>query len=267
MAARLSRAQVAYVGISLDGIRETHDRFRGQAGAYDAALSGLRACREAGIKVGLRVTLTRANAADIPAIFDLLEAEQIPRICFYHLVPAGRGAALASLTLDARQARDIVDGILDRTAELDRRGVAVEVLTVDNHCDGPWLCLRMLREGNPRAREVLDLLRRVGGNSSGDRIGCVSWDGTVYPDQFWRTRSLGNVRKTAFSRIWTDPTNELLSQLRDKPRHVTGRCVPCRFLDVCGGNLRARAEAATGDPWGVDPGCYLTDDEIRREED
>ncbi|MBT3192361.1 MAG: 12,18-didecarboxysiroheme deacetylase, partial [Verrucomicrobia bacterium] len=53
-----------------------------------------------------------------------------------------------------------------------------------------------------------------------------------------------------------------LAAMRTKTDHVTGRCAKCRFLDICGGNLRARGEAATGDVWGVDPACYLTDEEI-----
>jgi radical SAM protein with 4Fe4S-binding SPASM domain len=84
----------------------------------------------------------------------------------------------------------------------------------------------------------------------------------VYPDQFWRTRPLGNVRERPFSEIWTDASNGFLSRLREKETHVTGRCSRCRFLDACAANLRARAEAMTGDPWASDPACYLTDEEI-----
>ena len=100
------------------------------------------------------------------------------------------------------------------------------------------------------------------GNSSGHGIGCISWDGEVHPDQFWRGISFGNVRKRPFSEIWTDLSNPLLMQLKDKKPHVTGRCATCRWLDVCGGNFRARAEAVTGEIWSPDPACFLTDEEI-----
>jgi radical SAM protein with 4Fe4S-binding SPASM domain len=110
----------------------------------------------------------------------------------------------------------------------------------------------------------MSLLRMNGGNSTGHGIGCIGWDGTVYPDQFWRNKPVGNVREKPFSEIWGAPEpGSLLALLREKKKHVTGRCAACRFLDVCGGNFRARAEAATGDLWGVDPACYLTDEEIR----
>ena len=213
--------------------------------------------------MGLRVTLTKDNVGEVPAIFDLMEAERIPRICLYHLVYCGRGAELAAQDLSPAQRRDTLDLIIDRTVRLHANGFPVEVLTVDNHCDGPYLYLRMTREQSPRAEDVMTLLRMNGGNSTGNGIACLSWDGTVYPDQFWRNKPVGNVREKPFSAIWGSPEpGSLLALLRQKKSHVTGRCVACRFLEVCGGNFRARAEAATGELWGVDPACYLTDAEI-----
>jgi 12,18-didecarboxysiroheme deacetylase len=262
MAARLKEIGLSYVGISLDGMRATNDRFRGVEGAYDRALRGLRNCLKAGVKVGLRFTITRNNAGEINALFDLVREEHVPRICFYHLVYAGRGASLMAEDLDPVAARKAVDTIIDRTAELHRQGIPTEVLTVDNHADGVHLYLRMLREGNPRAETVRELLLMNGGNSSGTGIGCVSWDGSVHLDQFWRHVTLGNVRERKFSEIWTDLSNPLLAKLRDRRSHVTGRCARCRYLDLCAGNFRVRAEAATGDLWAPDPACYLTDEEI-----
>jgi 12,18-didecarboxysiroheme deacetylase len=263
LAAEIKAIGVSYVGISIDGSEKTHDLFRACPGAFQRSLEGIRHCRDAGVKVGLRVTMTKDNVGDIAAIFDLMEAERIPRICLYHLVYCGRGAELASQDLSPDQRRAALDLIIARTARLHERGFPVEVLTVDNHCDGPYLYLRMTAEKNPRAEDVMTLLRMNGGNSTGNGIGCISWDGTVYPDQFWRNKPVGNVRSQRFSQIWGHPEpGSLLALLRQKKSHVTGRCVTCRFLDVCGGNFRARAEAATGDIWGVDPACYLTDDEI-----
>jgi len=258
----LKKIGLSYIGVSLDGLQATHDRFRGVTGAYEAAMRGIRICREEGIKVGVRFTINRKNAADIPAIFDLLEVEDIPRVCFYHLVYSGRGSALVAEDLSHDETRKTVDLILDRTRDLFNRGLPKEVLTVDNHADGPYLYLRMLKEDPRRAAEVLELLKMNEGNSSGNGIGCISWDGEVHPDQFWRGILLGNVRQRPFSEIWTDPANELLTRLKDKKPHLQGRCATCCWLDVCGGNFRARAEAVTGELWAPDPACYLTDEEI-----
>lgn len=262
LAESLATIGLSYIGTSLDGGPDTHDHFRGSAGAFGRALEGLRNARAAGIKTGVRFTITRRNAPEIPEVFDILEREGIPRICFYHLVSSGRGEQLSAETLSHEETRGVVDGIIDRTAHLHRNGNPVEVLTVDNHCDGPYLYLRLLRENPSRAAEVLELLRFNGGNSSGHGVSAVSWDGSVHPDQFWRSRVLGNVRERPFGDIWTDRSNGFLMQLKDKKSHITGRCARCRFLEICGGNLRARAEAATGDPWAPDPACYLSDEEI-----
>lgn len=262
VAVQLKTVGLSYVGISLDGMEEVNDRFRGVKGAFQKALEGIQACREAGIKVGLRFTINRFNAEEIPAIFDLLEEQDIPRVCFYHLVYAGRGSKLMGDDLTHEATRAAVNLIIDRTHDLHSRGKPKEVLTVDNHADGPFVYLRLLQEGSPRAANVLQLLKMNEGNSSGRGIGCISWDGRVHADQFWRHYSFGNVRERPFGKIWTDLSNSLMKQLKDKKLHVKGRCAGCSWLDICGGNFRVRAEAATGDLWAPDPACYLTDEEI-----
>ncbi len=262
VAARMKALGVSYAGISLDGLQPVHDRFRGAEGAFEQTLAGIRNCKAAGVKVGLRVTLTQQNIDQVEPIFDLMAAEGIPRICFYHLVYTGRGAGIADDDLSPEQRRAVVDTIINRTASAKQQGI--EVLTVDNHCDGPYLYLRLLREGQTeRAAAVMELLQMNGGNSTGLGIACIGWDGTVYPDQFWRDKPQGNVLQKPFSEIWgTPPADSLLAQLRRKKELVGGRCVRCRFLGICGGNFRCRAEAATGELWGEDPACYLTEEEI-----
>lgn len=262
VAGRLSELGLSYVGVSLDGLGATNDRFRGLAGAFDAAVAGIRNCRKAGLKVGLRFTINRRNVRDIPGIFELIVRENIPRVCFYHLVYTGRASELIDEDLSGEETRRTMDLILDRTRDLHARGCPVEVLTVDNHCDGPYVYLRLLREDPTRAEKVLELLKMNGGNSSGIGIGCVSWDGNVYADQFWRHYSFGNVRERPFSEIWTDTSDPLMAFLKDRKKLFEGRCARCRWLDVCNGNFRVRAEAVTGDIFAPDPACYLTDEEI-----
>jgi len=253
---------VSYVGISLDGLEKVNDHFRGVKGAFKKAVNGIKNCQNAGLKVGLRFTINKLNMDQVPGIFDLAETMSIDRICFYHLVYSGRGSDLVDQDLSHSQTKKIVDIIMDRTRDMHNRGLKKEVLTVDNHADGPYLYLRMLKENNPRAGEVLELLKMNGGNSSGKGIGCVSWDGLVYADQFWREHSFGNILVRPFSQIWSNLTDPLMAQLKDKCRYVKGRCTTCRWLDICGGNFRARAEAVSGEIWGEDPACYLTDKEI-----
>ena len=261
-AKELKKVGLSYVGVSLDGMREVNDRFRGKKGAFQDAITGIRNCQDVGLKVGLRFTVNRINQKEIPGIFDLLEELNIPRVCFYHLVYAGRGSELVEQDLSHRETRQVVDLIMDRTKDLHDRGKPKEVLTVDNHADGPYLYLRMVKEKNPRSEEVLELLKMNEGNNSGRGIGCISWNGSVHADQFWRHYSFGNVLERPFSQIWTDLSNPLMARLKNKKRYVKGRCSTCKWLDICGGNFRVRAEAVTGDLWAPDPACYLTDEEI-----
>ncbi len=164
--------------------------------------------------------------------------------------------------LSLEGSRQIVDQIMDLAEDLHQRGKPKEVLTVDNHCDGPYVYLRMIRENHPRADDVFQLLQYNGGNSSGIGFGCVSWDGTVHPDQFWRHYTFDNVRNRKFSEIWMDTSELLMGKLKDRKPFLKGRCVQCKWLNICNGNFRVRAEAKTGDLWACDPACYLTDKEI-----
>jgi Fe-coproporphyrin III synthase len=266
MARTLKDIGLSYVGVSLDGMESTNDRFRGFEGAYRQALEGIRNCRDEGIKVGLRFTMNKRNVHDIPSLFELMEAERIPRICFYHLVYAGRGTKLRDEDLTHEETRAAVNQIMDLTRSMHERGFKAEVLTVDNHADGPFVYLRLLEENPVRARDVMELLRMNEGNSSGIGIASVSWDGKVHADQFWRHYSFGTVRERPFSEIWTDLSDELMRGLKDRKHLLHGRCKSCCWLDVCNGNFRVRAEAVHDDVWAPDPACYLTDSEISLKE-
>lgn len=264
VAERIKATGFAYVGISLDGVGETNDAFRGVKGAFDAAISGFENCLNIGQKVGLRLTLTKGNVKDLPAIFDLIEATGIPRACFYHLVYTGRGAGIVEDDLTPEETRAALDLIIDRSMDMHQRGLEKDILMVDNHCDGVYLYLRLLREDPERAEQVYRLLEMNGGNASGVAIGCVDNQGNVHADQFWQTHTFGNVRERPFSEIWTDTSDPIMAGLKNRRSLLKGRCAEtnCEWISVCNGNFRARAVAVYDDPWMQDPACYLTDEEI-----
>ncbi|MFQ6122621.1 MAG: radical SAM protein [Dehalococcoidales bacterium] len=262
VAKEVSQVGFAEVGISLDGVGVNNDRFRGKNGAYQAALEGIRNCISLDLRVSLRLTITRFNHQEIPAIFRLMEEEGIDRVCFYHLAYSGRADSLREEDLNHSQTRSVVDVICEHTLDLHWRGLKKEVLTVGNHADGVYLYLRLREQDPKRASKVRDLLKRNGGNNSGIRIGAVDDLGNVHPDQFWWHYSLGNVRQRKFGDIWTDTSEPLLQGLRNRKGLLKGRCARCQYLDLCNGNLRVRAEAVFGDVWAEDPACYLSDEEI-----
>jgi putative heme d1 biosynthesis radical SAM protein NirJ1 len=264
-ARELKSVGLSYVGISLDGGEEVHDHFRKVPGSFKKALEGVANCQAEGLKVGLRFTINKRNQGEVPTLFKIIREREVPRICFYHLVYSGRGSELIKEDLDHAETRAVVDLIMDETRALFDAGLPKEVLTVDNHADGPHVYYRLLKEDPKRAAEVMELLQMNEGNSTGRGIGCISWDGKVHADQFWRQHVFGNVLERPFSQIWDDPNIELLAKLKDKKPYVKGRCATCKFLNICGGNFRARAEAYYGDIWAQDPACYLTDEEIKKD--
>ncbi len=260
-AQRIKDIGVGYVGISLDGLSDVNDKFRGVDGAYERAMRGIENCVAVGQRVGLRFTINRHNYEELDRIFDFIEEHQINRVCFYHLVYSGRGKNVEDITpTETRRAMDI---IINRTADFERRGLEKEILTVDNHCDGIYLYLKALERGDEesaaRIKKYIDL---NGGNRSGIAFGEVDPLGNVHPDQFTQHYTFGNVREKKFGDIWSSAEHEILRGLKDRKKLLRGRCAACKYLENCNGNFRTRAEAVTGDYWQSDPACYLTDEEI-----
>lgn len=262
MAQEIKEIGVGYVGISLDGVGEKNDEFRGKKGAFEAALRGIENCLAVGQRVGLRFTINRHNYGELEGIFKLIEEVGIPRVCFYHLVYSGRGSKMVEEDITHEETRAALDLIMEKTLDFHRRGLEKEILTVDNHADGVYIYLKVKDRDPERAEEIMKLLKRNGGNRTGIAIGAVDWYGNVHPDQFTQNHTFGNVKERPFGEIWSDVSHPILGGLKNRKPLLKGRCAACRWLDVCNGNFRARAEAVTGDFWESDPACYLTDEEI-----
>ncbi|MGL5270542.1 MAG: putative heme d1 biosynthesis radical SAM protein NirJ1 [Selenomonadaceae bacterium] len=263
VAQRIKDIGVGYVGISLDGLQDVNDQFRGMDGAFAAAMQGIKNCVAVDQRVGLRFTINHHNIEELENIFDFIERENIDRVCFYHLVYSGRGTEMMEEDVTPAQSRKAMDIIIRRTRDFEERGLKKEILTVDNHCDGVYMYLKALAEGDEAlARQIEKYIAMNGGNRSGMAFGEVDPMGYVHPDQFTQHHTFGNVRERKFGDIWSDTTVPLLAGLKDRKPLLKGRCSQCRFLDNCNGNFRTRAEAKTGDFWESDPSCYLTDEEI-----
>jgi len=265
VARRLKEFGLSYVGISIDGPEHVHDKFRGKKGAFQASLQAIRDCLAEEIRVGIRMTLTRYNHEYIDDVFRLIEEENIPRACFYHLAYAGRGERLQQkhrADLAPEQTRAAVDKIFDHVEDFHRRGITKDILTVDNHTDGVYLYLRALRDQPERAQEVYQMLQWNGGNQSGVAVADIDPLGDVHADQFWSAYSFGNVRERPFSQIWTDTSDRVMAVLKDRRGQIKGKCSKCPYFEICNGNLRVRAWSYYGDMWAEDPACYLTHEEL-----
>ncbi len=260
VAADLAGAGVAYVGISIDGLPDFNDDYRGFEGGYEAALHGLRNAKRAGMKTGLRMTLSRRNVDQLPAMIETTQSEGIDRFYVSHLVYSGRGFKVAHEDLSRAEARQALLALFERTDELVASGLGPKIVTGSNDSDGVLL-LQWLEQrfGETAGKKVRELLLRRGGNSAGERVLDIDSRGRVHPDQFWRGAVLGDVREQSFAEILEHPLREQLSR---RLEFLTGRCGVCEERALCRGSHRERALAAYRDPWASDPACVMKDTEI-----
>ncbi len=251
-----------YVGISIDGLRATHDRFRRLEGAYDASMHAIRLCHARGIKVGMRFTMTQDNAVELPELLNLMEVEGIDKFYLSHLNYAGRGNINRKDDVILKTTRWAMDLLFDKCWDYTQRGLHKEFVTGNNDADGVYLLFWVGKHFPHLEDPMRAKLAQWGGNSSGVNIANIDNLGNVHPDTFWWHYSLGSVKQRPFSQIWQDVSDPLMAGLKASPRTIKGRCGACQYFDVCGGNTRVRAHQLTSDPWAEDPACYLTDEEI-----
>ncbi|MCP5444095.1 MAG: heme d1 biosynthesis radical SAM protein NirJ [Chromatiaceae bacterium] len=251
-----------YLGISIDGIRQTHDNFRRMAGAFDASIHGLRLCRDKNIKVGLRFTMTRDNASELPQLLALMDRENVDKFYFSHLNYAGRGNKNRKDDVFLQTTRWAMDLLFDRALADARAKRGTEFVTGNNDADGVYLLHWVEKKFPDRTDHIHAKLAQWGGNSSGVNISNIDNQGYVHPDTMWWNYNLGNVKERPFSEIWQDTTDPIMAGLKAQPRNISGRCAECGYFNICGGNTRVRAMQLTGDAWSEDPACYLTDEEI-----
>jgi radical SAM protein with 4Fe4S-binding SPASM domain len=260
VARKINECGIEYAGISLDGARaETHDRFRNLPGAFDKSRAAFAACRQAGLRCGVRVTLTKENCTELEALVDLALALGASRFCLYWLVPTGRGSdSYARLQLESNEVTKALDLLYRKAKETDP--ARMEFLTVDSPQDCVHLLGSMERDGSEDladARQLLESLK--GGCSAGTRVANIDTKGNVWPCQFARSPEflVGNVRDRPFSSLWADQENKTLALFRMKETSFGGRCGGCHHRDICGGGCRVRAHAAGGDFFAEDPFCYI----------
>lgn len=251
-----------YVGVSIDGIAETHDMFRRMDGGFEAAMRGLRLCRDQGLKVGLRFTMTQDNAKELPQLLQLMEDEGIDKFYFSHLNYAGRGNKNKKDDVFLNTTRWAMDLLFERALSDVKAGRETEFVTGNNDADGVYLLQWVQQHYPEQAAHMQAKLEQWGGNSSGVNVANIDNLGNVHPDTMWWNYNLGNVKDRPFSEIWMDTSDPIMAGLKAQPRTVGGRCGQCRHFAICGGNTRVRALQLTGDAWAEDPACYLTDEEI-----
>jgi radical SAM protein with 4Fe4S-binding SPASM domain len=262
----LRRAGLERVSILLEGIGREVDRHRGMPGTFNSVLEAYANCEAAGLAAEIRTPLNRSSYSELTQILDLVERQAIRKVVFAHRVYVGRAHHWQD-DLTHAETRHTLDLLMDRAEDFERRGVAINIATDENHADGIYQYLRLAHRDPAHAQAAYRLLQGCGAAVKGAGVGIAGIDsvGGVHPGAYWTDHVLGNVRNTSFSEIWGKSSDPLLQGLRNRLPLLKGKCANCRWKQACGGNIRVRAEEYFGDPWMADPACYLTSDEIDSE--
>ncbi len=251
-----------YIGVSLDGIKDTHDQFRRVKGSFDDALRGVHLCLNKGIKVGIRFTLTQDNAMDFPALLQLMDDNDIDKFYLSHLNYGGRGNRNRKDDAHFEMTRDAMDLMFQTCYDWLKAGKDREFVTGNNDADAVYFLHWVTKHFPDKAEHIKAKLEQWGGNASGVNVANIDNLGNVHPDTFWWHYDLGNVKDRPFSEIWMDTADPLMAGLKQIPRPLEGRCGICHYQAICNGNTRVRAAQTTANYWAEDPGCYLSELEI-----
>jgi radical SAM protein with 4Fe4S-binding SPASM domain len=249
-----------YIGISIDGTKDIHNYFRGDAKSYDKAVEGIKHIQNAGGNAGIRFTLTNETKDSFYAMFDLVEQLGCNKLYISHLVYSGRGLDNLKIDITKDQRREYVEFIIDKAFEYYKDGKDIDLVTGNMEMDAILLLQRFQKEYPDFVDSLTKNLKAWGGNSAGKRLGNMDWEGNVKPDPFF-PEYIGNYLQTSFEDVWAGKSSDIVEKLREEPRKLGGDCANCKYIDICNGGSRSRAYAIYGDLWAQDPSCYLTKEE------
>ena len=249
-AREIEESGISYVGIDMDGFSQISGRMDIIAG-LERAKPAMEFLRDAGVGCGVRITIGSFNLAQMPSIIEAIENTGLKRFAVCQHIEGNDWKAVKE------ERREIIDSLIDYAM----KNPEMEVVTEQLYDDGVYLLQRVAENDPELASEMEKLLARQGGCPAGDRIVNVDYRGNVHLCPYWQGRTIGNIREQKLSDICFDEENEILAKMSEKTRYLKGRCGRCSYKHLCRG-CGARAEEMCGDPFGADPACYLTEEEI-----
>jgi radical SAM protein with 4Fe4S-binding SPASM domain len=236
-ARQLRELGAAGVGISLDSTTaEFHDRLRGHDGAWQGALDGMRAARDAGLGVLMQATLFEENRDQLAGFADLAADVGAMALNFFFLVCTGRGVTQTDLSGQAYE-----DSLRDILALQQAR----PDLMIRARC-APY-ARRML--GLHAGEATAGYAEWSSACLAGRRYLRIGPKGEVTPCPYI-PGSAGSVRWQPLREIWE--TGADFVRLREEM--PGGKCGSCDYRVSCGG-CRARALATSGDLMDEDNKC------------
>ncbi len=247
-----------YIGISIDGIEEIHDKFRGLNGAYKRSIAAIKLIQLHGGNAGIRFTMTKETEGSFYDIFQLAEDLNVDKLYLSHLVYSGRGLDNLKIDITKQKRLEFVNFIMDKAIEYHKNSIGIDLVTGNMEMDAIILLEKFGKIYPELKDKMLKKLQTWGGNSAGKRLGNIDFIGLVKPDPFFPL-VIGDMNQKSFDKIWLDKDNDILNALRNEPRTISGKCSNCKVLNICNGGSRSRAYALYDNLWAEDPSCYLND--------
>jgi heme b synthase len=246
IAKKLKDVGIQRVSISIDGsTKETHDIFRGETGAFEAALFGIDILKNAGISFQINTTITKRNLTEIPNIYELALELGASALHIFLLVPTGRGEEIESEEIPSEEYERVLNWFYDKSK--------TSRIQLKATCAPHYFRIMRQRAKTERikiTRETHGLEAMTKGCLGGSGFCFVSSKGDVYPCGYLPALA-GNIRQKPFKMIWEK--SKVFNDLRDMGK-LKGKCGECEYRAVCGG-CRARAYALTGDYLDEEPYC------------
>jgi len=252
MAKKMLDAGVMSVAISVDGVdAQTHDSFRGISGAFEQALKGVEACKDAQIPFQFNIVIRKETLSQLEDLLRLAVGYGADAAEFFDLVAAGR-------TKD--ECKEQVLSNDERRWAMEWLAQSQEDCPIVIRVPGCPMYPLLLQEKQIKPKHFSsEMLRRVPyygrGCAAGMPMGyvMVQCNGEVNPCMLLQVK-LGNVREKSIVSIWEN--SPILAQLRQREL-LKGECGECSHNITCSG-CRGRAYEETGDMMATDSGCWLT---------
>ena len=253
IAAKLKAVPVSRVAVSIDfPTAELQDKFRGQAGAFQAAVSGIALLRQAGVEVQINSTITRLNMKYLNELLDMALKSGAVAFHPFMLVPTGRGKGLETVAMSPEEYEQTLNWVYDRQTELGNR-------IFFKPTDAPHY-QRIIRQKAKQSNLHGEKTTAKIGNEAMNSMtrGCLAGISFCFISHRGKVQGCGyldvdagNIRDRGFNQIWTEST--LFRELRDLS-NIKGKCGACEYKYICGG-CRARAFESTGDYLEAEPYC------------